>query len=126
MSFHDNLLSRKNRSRPVEAEIQPATNDNATCGSNVKGAGAIGEKLSSDRNVSLDRERQEWRSQIDGPPQDAGLEDARPYSVPALAARWECSEGIIRGLIRNETLGHFRIGTLVRIRASEVERFECR
>ena len=126
MSFHENLLSRKNRPRSVEAKSQPAINDNASYGSILIGPAKIGEKPSSESNVSLERVGQDWRSPADGSSQDKSPESDRPYSVAGLASRWECSEGIIRGLIRNETLDHFRVGTLVRIRASEVERFECR
>lgn len=126
MSFHDNLLSRKNKPRSVEAEIQPATNDNASYGLIVRGPGKIAEKPCSGSYVSLEREGRERRNQTDEPPQEKDPEGARPYSVPGLASRWGCSEGIIRGLIRDKILAHFRIGTLIRIRASEVERFECR
>lgn len=51
--------------------------------------------------------------------------DARPLSVPQLAARWECSEGLIYKLIRSNRLQCFRLGALIRIAAAEVERFEC-
>lgn len=50
---------------------------------------------------------------------------ARPYSVPALAERWECSEGLIRKMIGRGELASFRLGTLIRIHAAEVERVEC-
>lgn len=50
---------------------------------------------------------------------------ARAYTVATLAAEWECSEGAIRKLIADNRLGHFRIGTLIRIPAEEVRRFEC-
>lgn len=47
------------------------------------------------------------------------------YTVRSLAQRWECSEGMIRKLIRQGLLQSFTIGTLIRIPAIEVERFEC-
>jgi excisionase family DNA binding protein len=50
---------------------------------------------------------------------------ARAYTVARLAAEWQCSEGVIRKAIADGRLGHFRLGTLIRIPAEEVERFEC-
>jgi excisionase family DNA binding protein len=50
----------------------------------------------------------------------------RAYTVASLAAAWHCSEGVIRKAIRNGELGCFRLGTLIRIPAEEVARFECR
>ena len=49
----------------------------------------------------------------------------RPFTVPALAVRWECSEGLIRKMIERGQLRSFRIGVLIRIPADEVERIEC-
>ena len=51
--------------------------------------------------------------------------EQRPFSVPQLAARWGCSEGLIRKLIRDKRLQCFRPGALIRISATEVERYEC-
>lgn len=51
---------------------------------------------------------------------------ARAFTVASLAREWECSEGVIRKLVASGALGSFRIGTLIRIPADEVERFECR
>lgn len=50
---------------------------------------------------------------------------ARPFTVARLAERWECSEGAIRRRIVAGELRTFRIGALIRIPASEVERIEC-
>lgn len=50
---------------------------------------------------------------------------SRAYTVASLAEAWECSEGVIRKLISDGRLGCFRIGTLIRIPAEEVRRFEC-
>jgi excisionase family DNA binding protein len=50
---------------------------------------------------------------------------ARAYTVATLAEAWECSEGTIRKLIGDGELGCFRLGTLIRIPAEEVARFEC-
>ncbi len=52
-------------------------------------------------------------------------DDRRPYSVPQLAERWGCSEGLIRKLINTGELQCFRPGALIRISAAEVERYEC-
>lgn len=49
----------------------------------------------------------------------------RPYSVPALAQRWQCSEGLIRKMIGRGELSAFRLGVLIRIPASEVAKVEC-
>lgn len=49
----------------------------------------------------------------------------RAYTVASLAREWECSEGVIRKAIADKRLGCFRIGTLIRIPADEVARFEC-
>jgi excisionase family DNA binding protein len=53
------------------------------------------------------------------------IPDARPLSVPQLAERWGCSEGLIYKLIRKGDLHCFRPGALIRISAAEVERYEC-
>ena len=50
---------------------------------------------------------------------------ARPYSPETLAERWGCSEGLVYKLIRDGRLQCFRPGSLIRISAGEVERFEC-
>lgn len=47
------------------------------------------------------------------------------FTVSTLAAHWHCSEGVIRKLIAHGELGCFRLGTLIRIPAEEVARFEC-
>src|SRR3546814_6396637 len=49
----------------------------------------------------------------------------KPFTVPNLAARWECSEGLIRKMIDRGELRSFRLGVLIRIPADEVERIEC-
>lgn len=55
----------------------------------------------------------------------ARIPQDKPFTVPSLAARWECSEGLIRKLIDRGELLSFRLGTLIRIPAEEVERIEC-
>lgn len=50
----------------------------------------------------------------------------KAYTVSTLAAEWECSEGLIRKLIKSGELRCFRPGgVLIRISAEEVRRFEC-
>lgn len=49
----------------------------------------------------------------------------RAYTVASLAQEWKCSEGVIRKLIVSGQLRCFRVGNLIRVRADEVERFEC-
>jgi excisionase family DNA binding protein len=53
----------------------------------------------------------------------AGLRPA--FTVASLADRWECSTSLVRKLIANGELSSFRLGTLIRISAEEVGRFEC-
>jgi len=48
----------------------------------------------------------------------------KAFTVASLADEWECSEGVIRKAIADGRLGCFRIGTLIRIPAEEVERFQ--
>ena len=50
--------------------------------------------------------------------------DVRPYSVAQLADRWGCSGNVVRKLINQGELQFFRIGTLIRIPAAEVQRYE--
>jgi excisionase family DNA binding protein len=53
------------------------------------------------------------------------VSERRAFTVASLAQEWECSEGVIRKLIGSGRLGCFRVGTLIRISAEEVKRFEC-
>jgi excisionase family DNA binding protein len=50
---------------------------------------------------------------------------ARPYSPQTLAERWGCSDQKIRNMLDAGELSGFRLGKLIRIPASEVERYEC-
>lgn len=52
-------------------------------------------------------------------------EPALSFTVADLAARWQCGQSTVRNLIKRGELATFRIGTLIRIKADEVERFEC-
>ena len=47
-----------------------------------------------------------------------------PFSVAKLAEHWGCSGAMIRKLIDQGKLGHFRIGILIRIPRFAVEEFE--
>lgn len=49
----------------------------------------------------------------------------RPFSPETLADRWGCSPDKIRGMCKAGEIASFRLGRLIRIPASEVERFEC-
>lgn len=49
----------------------------------------------------------------------------RPFTPATLAERWSCSERHVRNLIRDGRIAAFRVGTLWRISAAEVERFEA-
>jgi excisionase family DNA binding protein len=55
----------------------------------------------------------------------AHAEVDRPFTLDTLAARWACSEGTIRKMIKRGELQAFRIGILFRIPADEVKRIEC-
>lgn len=52
-------------------------------------------------------------------------DDARPFTVPNLAKRWACSEGLVRKMIDRGELASFRLGVLIRVPANEVARLEC-
>ena len=48
------------------------------------------------------------------------------YTPAMLAERWECSERLVRNMITSGELPAFRLGEkLLRIRAEDVEAFEC-
>ena len=47
-----------------------------------------------------------------------------PFSVAQLAEHWGCSGAMIRKLIDQGKLGHFRIGMLIRIPRFAVEEYE--
>lgn len=53
------------------------------------------------------------------------MAERRAFTVASLAQEWECSEGVIRKLIREGRLACFRVASLIRIPAVEVQRFEC-
>ena len=48
-----------------------------------------------------------------------------PYSPETLAQRWGCSADTIRVMCREGRLSSFRLGRLIRIPATEVDRYEC-
>ena len=49
----------------------------------------------------------------------------KPFSPETLAERWDCSAEKVRLMCRNGVVASFRLGKLIRIPASEVERIEC-
>lgn len=52
---------------------------------------------------------------------------ASVFDVPTLARHWACGTDTVYSLIRSGELRHFKLGgKLIRIRADEVERYECR
>lgn len=128
MSFHDNILSRKGRparlanakgKQEIAIEIErvtpfdfiPPTPSTApvAVGANADG----GSRYHSEDEVEL---------------HSAGLtvSPEPPFSISALADRWNCSEGAVRNRIKSGQLGYFRVGNLYRVPAEEVARFECR
>ena len=51
---------------------------------------------------------------------------ALPFTPATLADRWQCSERHIRNMVDRGELPAFRLaGKLIRIRAEDVEMFEC-
>lgn len=50
---------------------------------------------------------------------------ARPFSPETLGDRWGCSSEKIRQMCRTGELAYFRLGKLIRIPATEIERIEC-
>lgn len=127
MSFHDKLLSRKGRVKVASPGVKAgqATVDDvkrAAAGSEM--VAEVADLLQGIRIEALGRIGSE-QTQSCG--DDIALSvGAPPFSVRSLAARWGCSDGAVRNLIRNGALSHFRIGDLIRIPAEEVARFECR
>jgi excisionase family DNA binding protein len=49
----------------------------------------------------------------------------RPYSPETLGKRWGCSSEKVRQMCKSGELSSFRLGKLIRIPVSEVERIEC-
>jgi excisionase family DNA binding protein len=52
-------------------------------------------------------------------------DEPRPFSPETLGERWGCSSEKIRQMCRRGELSSFRLGKLIRIPASEVDRIEC-
>ncbi|WP_039392940.1 excisionase family DNA-binding protein [Novosphingobium sp. MBES04] len=48
-----------------------------------------------------------------------------PLTVKQVASRWGCSTSLVRKVIDSGSLRCFRLGSLMRINVSEVERYEC-
>lgn len=49
----------------------------------------------------------------------------RPFSPETLADRWACSAEKVRQMCRAGEIASFRLGKLIRIPSTEVERIEC-
>jgi len=49
----------------------------------------------------------------------------RPFSPETLAERWGCSAEKIRRMYKGGSIAGFRLGKLIRIPATEVDRVEC-
>lgn len=126
MSFHDNILSRKGRparlanakeKQGIADEIQrvsafdliPPSTAPVAVGANADG----GSRHHSEDAVELH-------------PAGFAVSPEPPFSISALADRWNCSEGAVRNRIKSGQLGYFRVGNLYRVPAEEVARFECR
>lgn len=52
--------------------------------------------------------------------------EQRPFTPESLAGRWHCSAEKIRTMCRTGELKFFKLGKLIRIPATEVDRIECR
>lgn len=50
---------------------------------------------------------------------------AKPFSPESLADRWGCSAEKVRLMYHGGELAGFRLGKLIRIPATEVDRYEC-
>jgi excisionase family DNA binding protein len=53
------------------------------------------------------------------------VSEVKAYSVATLAERWDCHQDVVRRLIAKGALQSFRVGALIRVSATEVERYEC-
>ncbi len=129
MSFHDNLLSRKGRTRTAataKAQLQIAQEIERTKAFDIAAPttsappGEVPARTAEPGYGGPSGDVAE-RSQIAVP-----SPSEPPFSVRSLSERWGCSEGAVRSVIRSGNLGHFRVGDLIRVPAEEVRRFECR
>jgi excisionase family DNA binding protein len=59
------------------------------------------------------------------PPPYNGNLGPKPFSPETLAERWGCSAEKVRQMVHRGELRGFRLGKLIRIKAIEVERYEC-
>lgn len=112
MSFHDKLLDRSNRPRRAEASIEAQPSKPCPVGPDTNRPNP---KIWVQAPSHASPEIRENRD----------LAVTSPFTVRTLAARWECSESLIRKLITKNELVSFRIGRALRISADEVGRFEC-
>lgn len=127
MSFHDKLLSRKGRVK-VGSSINIGNpgdlSDIQT--RDITNARAIDVLVPLSRPATGRANGAGVKPASAHKEVEAILAEAPPFSVRSLAARWDCSQGAVRNLIRAGKISHFRIGDLIRIPAEEVGRFECR
>ena len=59
------------------------------------------------------------------PSEQRGNLGPKPFSPETLAERWGCSAEKVRQMVHRGELQGFRLGKLIRIKAVEVERYEC-
>lgn len=129
MSFHDNLLSRKGRTRT--AATARAQRQIAEDIERAKSFDIAAPPASAPGGILPPNSAgQEYRGRTDGPAGPGQIAtpppSEPPFTVRSLSERWGCSEGVVRSVIRLGKLGHFRVGDLIRVPAEEVRRFECR
>lgn len=120
MSFHDKLLSRKGRQRvAIRPQIPPSL---PQAQPDLVPSGPISPAFAA---PSFTAERQPSGEPICAAYQ-APLQASPPFTVKTIAERWQCSEGIVRKLIRAGEIPSFKIGDLIRVAADEVAKYECR
>lgn len=120
MSFHDKLLSRKGRQRVALRPQLPPSLPQAQ--SDLVPSGPISPAIIA---PSFNDERQPSGEPICAASQ-ARLPADPPFTVKTIAERWQCSEGVVRKLIRAGKIPSFKIGDLIRVAAEEVAKYECR
>lgn len=127
MSFHNNLLSRKGRTRTAAtatAQRQIAEDFRRAKAFDIAPPSAPAAILAA----GAPETEADGRLGSIGPRGQVRLTPSSepPFTIRTLAQRWGCSEGAVRSVIRNGELGHFRVGDLIRVPAEEVRGFECR
>lgn len=124
MISHEALLCRKGRSRRAAKHIVPSAGGLPQ--RHLELQQSIAQKIDA-ASPECVGENAPVHGPLTGPDSNAQRASSPPpFSVRSLAERWSCSESVIRTLIRNGTLSHFRVGDLIRIPSEDVRRFECR